>query len=82
MTIDKEGYIFCDECGTPCGQPGDERGVCKVCGTKWEVFYDEEDNSCPDCQGTGIGYSGPPDRSKCHTCGGRGYFEKRGRNDD
>lgn len=32
-------------------------------------YYD-----CNECQGTGIGKHGPPDKSKCWECGGKGYF--------
>ncbi len=33
----------------------------------------DEDATCHHCRGTGIGYSGPPDTSKCPFCHGRGY---------
>lgn len=43
----------------------------------WEVLdrwgiLEQEDRTCGTCRGSGIGQSGDPEKSRCHSCGGSG----------
>jgi hypothetical protein len=76
-----DGQWFCEDCGHdrsyPCERCGerfwdepteiDDCSYCEDCAADVE----HESRDCPSCRGTGIGY-GPPDVSRCGSCGGSG----------
>ena len=46
-------------------------GDCEACGGSGE-----EDDTCPNCRGTGIGMFGDPDTSRCSACHGNGTIRR------
>jgi len=85
-----DGVLFCEDCAI------DRSYLCERCGERfWDepteidgcsycedcaADVEHESRDCPRCQGTGIGY-GPPDVSRCGSCGGSG-LRKRERDED
>lgn len=83
-----DGHSYCEDCaddrGFTCERCGETfwRTECEPTEIHGNDYCDDcaadveaDDNECPDCMGTGIGY-GPPDVSRCGACHGSGVVRR------
>ncbi len=59
-----------------------EQRITDAADPDFSEVEEQDQPTCEDCQGTGIGQSGDPDTSRCTTCGGRGYHIFKEEDDD